>query len=951
MFFKSNSPARTTAKLLSGASLGVMALATLSPAHAQEAAVPETVTVTGTLIKGINPVGTNIVTVDTTTIQRSGQLTTDQILSQIPQLTNVFNSIAVPPTGNTNFQGLRPSIRNIPATNITGGSTTLVLVDGHNWVGANALGTSPDPGIIPAGVLQRVDVLPDGGSSLYGANAITGVLNFITRSSYDGLKVSVAEGFADGYSSFDGNAMAGKDWGNGSLYLAFEQKSNSFLYNADRPYTSQDRTAIGGRDARGTACDLPNITVSSSVNYAVTARPANTPGALKANVTGPFGGLDPVTNAGKFNRCDTSLNTQLVPKEEADSIFSGFHQQLSPGVDLSAKLVWSNRLETQLGSVLSTTTTIDTTNPYFQSINGETQQTVQFNFAPYLAKNLGPTTANSFTNPSSIEVFQFTPELDAALPWGDWEVKVLANYGRSFSKSITRSLNSNALSLASRQQTINGVKSPALVADGTVGNAIDPYNIALTNPTLLNTLMNFGNLGKAVQHQDQVQASADGTLFDWEGGAIKGVIGAKYDWDDFNAEWNINWPMGQEAGSPVPGGQFNYAKTHRSIGSVYGEVVAPIIGDANALSFAKSLTLDISGRYDSYSDFGDAMTFKLGFTYVPFDELSIRGNMGTSYDAPSLADTLAPDGRYQYTPQRTTPNGTVPPGTSAADALRPSILIPGGNPNLGPELANTNSIGADFHPGDYGFIDFTGLDVSITAWHIFIEHQIGTANGGLLFTVPSYSKYYLINPTLAQLQAYGYTAAVGFPGPDLASAFAPGINPPYIATDARRNNLGNALLEGLDFGINYSREFDFGKISAGINGTTTLKSVTQADFGQPFNSIQASGVPLYTLSFNMGYSSGPLSVRTTVNYNPSYLQNPTSQAVTLYHQTRIGSFAPVNLTVSYDLTDLSSWTRGTSLSVAATNIFDIHPPLVLSGGTANGSTIGRYVQLSLVKEF
>lgn len=953
-----NSYVRLAAKLLGGTSVAAIAMVG-SGAWAQEASSIssdslDTVIVTGTLIKGINPVGTNLITVDASKAIQSGLLTTDQVLAQIPQITNLFNTTGVVTNTNINFNGLRPAIRSTPSINIVGGSTTLVLVDGNNWVGVNPLGTTPDPGILPAGVLQRVDVAPDGNSSLYGANAITGVLNFITRTSYAGFQAGFSEGFADGYNAFDGNAMAGKEWSSGDVYLAFEHKSNTPLFNGSRDYLRQ--TYLSNRDTRSTTCPLPNITVSTNVNYAVNAFPANTPGSLKANSTGPFVALDPVTNTGGFNRCDTSYNSTLVSKEDANSVFLGFRQNLTQDVVFSTKVIWSSRLESQAANQLSYTGTIDTSNPYFQSLNGETQQTVNFSFAPYLG-------TSSYTNAPLIEVIQVTPQVTAPLPWGDWEAKVTGNYGRSFSSAFARLVNTTAANQAMRRvadPNSNTGFSPVLTASSTTGNAIDPYNVALTNPTLLNEILNFGQYGKAVQHQTQLQANFDGSLFDIWGGAVKAVIGGKYSMEDFISQWDINVPIGQQSGSPIPGGQFVFESTHRIATSAFAEVVAPIVSQDNAMPFVRELTLDVSGRYDHFSDFGESKTYKLGVTYKPFDELVLRANMGTSFDAPSLADSLAPDGRLQYTAQRTSANTTVPPGTSSADALRPSILVPGGDPNLGPETANTWSIGADYQPGDLGFVDLTGLSLSATRWHAFIAHQIGTPSSSLLFTVPSYSRFYIINPTLAQLRAFGYSSFVQGPGPDLSSIYnAAGTNDPgtrsplspYILTQARRTNLGNDTLDGYDFKVDYTKDTDFGTLSGGIAGTVSLQNKTQGGFGLPWSSIQATNVPLYQVSFNLGITSGAFSARATMNYSPSYQTSPTAQNRTLFNQTRIGAFSPVNINFSYDLTGLTSWSDNSSVSLAINNIADVHPPIVLTGGTANGSTIGRYIQVGLRKSF
>ena len=158
MFFKTGFNARVVKKLLCGASVGALATVIAGPAWTPRPAQPDveavTVTATGTSIKGIAPVGTNLITVDASAIKATGAVTTEEILSQIPQLANTFNTQTVSPTA-INIGGVRPSIRYNPAQTILGTSSTLLLLDGHNMVGVSGLATTPDAGLIPTIVLQR----------------------------------------------------------------------------------------------------------------------------------------------------------------------------------------------------------------------------------------------------------------------------------------------------------------------------------------------------------------------------------------------------------------------------------------------------------------------------------------------------------------------------------------------------------------------------------------------------------------------------------------------------------------------------------------------------------------------------------------------------------------------------------------------------------------------------
>jgi iron complex outermembrane receptor protein len=967
MIFNLRADRHLAKQLLCGASLTAMAAILSSAAQAQttpaDAATESvTVTATGTSIRGIAAVGTNLITVDASTIKATGAITTDEILNQIPQIANTFNTQTVSPTA-INIGGVRPSIRFNPAQNIVGGSATLLLLDGHNLVGVSGLATAPDAGVIPTIVLRQVDVLPDGASSIYGANAINGVINFVTRDTYQGVQGNVSVGVADGYSSFNASLMAGTDWGSGGAYLAFEHKENTYLFARDRSYTKMDLTSIGGRDSRGTACDLANISISGGRNYALTSSTVpNTPGALAANSTGPFGALNPTANAGSFNRCDTNSYGSLYPREEQNSFFGQFHQKVMDGVNFSMKFLWSTRLDSAVVPEPTATATIDNTNPYFQSIAGETSQTIQLAFGPYIGNQ-------GLTNYNNIQVFQVTPKLTVDLPFGDWQATGTFNYGRSLTNGFQYSVNTALLNEGLRQTTIGGVLSPALVASsGLAGNAIDPYNLRLGNPQVVNQVIDNGQLGKAIQHQIQYGVTANGSLFDLPGGAVKAAFGAQWSFDDYVANWNTNYGIGANFGPAVAGSQVAIARPHRITNSGFGEVNIPIVGADNEFPLMHALTVNMSGRIDSYSDFGNTSNYKLGFTYEPFAALTIRGTRGTSFDAPSLADTAAPDTRFTYTAQRTSANTNVPPGTSAADALRPSISSPGGNPLLGPELGSTWSIGGDFHPTNELGFDLSGLDVSVTAFHVKFEHQIGVIvnNPTTLFS-GSFDQYYILNPTLAQIQARYATAGVaatGFPGPDLASAFnQPGQNNPYIFYDLRRNNLGTALDEGIDFAVNYTTDIEgFGSLTSGLSATVNTTNETQSSPTAASLNIVKYNVPLYAATAFVGATVGPITGRVTVQYSPGFNLAPTLQSFVLYGQQRIPAFHPVNVFASYDLSGLAPWLSESEFSVTMNNVADVSPPIRLEGGSAfsnNGSTgivaaggtLGRYTVFSLRKQF
>ena len=140
------------------------------------------IVVTGTLLRGVAPIGTNVIGVTRQEILETGAASSNDLLASIPQVGN-FGTV---PVGTAAF-GLpivRPNIRNLAAA---GGSSTLVLLNGHRMVGAGVLQTSVDPSILPPEVIDRLEIVPDGGSAIYGSDAIGGVINFITRNRFNGV--------------------------------------------------------------------------------------------------------------------------------------------------------------------------------------------------------------------------------------------------------------------------------------------------------------------------------------------------------------------------------------------------------------------------------------------------------------------------------------------------------------------------------------------------------------------------------------------------------------------------------------------------------------------------------------------------------------------------------------------------------------------------------------------
>lgn len=299
--------------------------------------------VTGTLLRGIAPVGTNVVSVSEEEVVATGATSTNDLLATIPQIAN-FNTI---PNGGANFG--QPIVQtNLRGLGASGGTTTLTLMNGHRVVGQGILQTYVDPQIIPPGIIERVEVIPDGGSSIYGSDAIGGVINFITKKRFDGIEAVARYGFADGYDTVDLNVTAGTNWDTGGASVSYAYVWHNEILGIERDYVTQDHRGFGGNDNRSFNCTPGNIQVDHDGNPA-------TP-----RITYPMPSF-----AGAPNRCDASDFASIYPRESRHAVFATLDQDIGDNISTNVTAYYARRDTENIGTTLTGNGAINNTNPYF----------------------------------------------------------------------------------------------------------------------------------------------------------------------------------------------------------------------------------------------------------------------------------------------------------------------------------------------------------------------------------------------------------------------------------------------------------------------------------------------------------------------------------------------------------------------------------------------------------
>jgi iron complex outermembrane recepter protein len=875
-----------------------VANAQTAPTPAPTTAGPESeglteIVVTGTLIRGVAPVGNEVTTLTREDIQSTGVVSTQDLLSTMPQISSAFNQVQNPNT-NTGTPIVRPTIHGIGAANA---NTTLVLMDGHDVVGSGTYQTTPDSGVIPPNVLQSVQVIADGGSAIYGADAVGGIVNFITRKHMEGVEVDAHYGSATDYHSEDANISGGHEWDGGSFLVSYAYRSNTDLTGADRSYFTKDLVPFGGADYRGNG-GCPTTVAAGGTNYAY-------PGLV----------------AGTQNLCDTDKYTDLFPAEKQNSFFAAFDQDITSGVSFDATGYYTYRETDRLSGLLSDSGTITSSNPYFIPVGDATNESVTF---PYGG-------LRSDTQVNTINEWGVTPELKFKLG-GDWDLTTMLNYGHSNTQVHSPITNTGG--------------DAAALAGTTIATALDPYNPGATQSSVLSPLLNWEQHIFNVQQLFQAKAVAQGTVFTLPGGDVKLAGGLQFERQSINSE-QADGPIGNNtgvgAGCEYGNCSAAFAINHLLDDSAFGELLLPIVGSDNSFPGVRKLDIDLQGRFDRYNlGLGNTTNPKFGGTWKPIDDLTIRGTWGTSFVAPSMGD-LAGSVDYQaqvWGQSPFGPNSTCGSPTCQANYNRPTILLAGGG-NVKPMTSTTYTAGFDYNPE---WLKSTTL--SLTYWNTILKGLINLypfSSGAYYFN--NFPGTYAINPTLAQAEAI---IGKEYITESLATLYSNPATYPYAILDAERTNLGNIRLDGVDFNLSFKQPTDFGAIYAAVAGTYVLTEQNQNPAGPWLSAFAPYDVSRLLFSAQGGVKVGQFTGGVTFNYSSGY---PVEEANNP-GQTSVGAFYPVNLKAAYDLGKMGGM-QDLTFTLNWNNIFNEIPPFLNSSNLPpnNGGSVGRLINLGVHGKF
>lgn len=683
-------------KILSTAILGALAASQLASAQDNESGQLEEVLVTGSLIRGVQATGSQTLGLSEESIVELGAVSTNELLASVPQVSNFFNQRPEQdPRGADRLQVNRPNLRNLPGINSATGATTLVLVDGQRLAPVGTDQASLDPDVIPAIAMRRIEIVTDGGSSLYGADAVGGVINFITLDEYDGVKVDVGYDTGDDYDSWQASILAGTSWDGGSGYISFATTDRDDVLKDDRDWAAQGSWDEEGRvlSPVGTECIEPVGAVTTWFWYGA---------GWTSNPAAPGAGVTPVGDP-----CDAEGQSVLIPEQTRDNIWGGITQQFGDNMSLNVKAYYMDRSTEYTTYPLGDT--VSEPSPTEQGIVGTESGELFDTSAVGFSYGAHPAYRDRDMK-LDIETWGITPELVIDFANTSWQSRNTFYYGESD--------NTVYQPLTNRPVMLEYVTSGAL----------DPLNVAAADESVIQDILNFENADEVDQDMWYFRSTGDGELFDLPAGTVRAALGVQYMEEEVN----------KRTGDVLRGaaGTLEKKNADRDVTSVFGELSIPVL---------ESLDLSISARYDDYSDFGDTTNPNIGFDWHPAEWLTVFGKWGESYNAPTVLDSvIVANGRYVPNVADSVPD----PNMERTNPVRNDVfLLEGGTGSLGPQTAESWGLGFELRPLD-------GLEFNLYYYKIDFDDLLGSFNPQESAAVLLNPDKFIFEPTEQELDEF-----------------------------------------------------------------------------------------------------------------------------------------------------------------------------------------------------
>lgn len=539
---------------------------------------------------------------------------------------------------------------------------------------------------------------------------------------------------------------------------------------------------------------------------------------------------------------------------------------------------------------------------------------------------------------------------------------LLASAKHQFTPSLEASIDASF----STRKTLQSVRTPFQGADSEAN--VDNFNLGIgldwdmsenwylkfsggySTATSENTSMPIGPSNPISVELDSDVWTADliasGSVFELPAGEIGVAIGAHFRKEDFS-NFNVLFDrVDREA--------------DREVYALFGEANIPLVGPDQNIPGIHRLEVNVSGRFEDYSDFGSTFDPKIGVVWSPIEPLRLRGSFNTSFKPPSLGRVGANDLSAAALPTSFASFLTMTPAPDPSIANVVLLSVSGTDPVLDPETSTAFTVGADFDQrwGKHS------ISLKSTYFDIQFENQLGTV------PIPGNGSPFLA-PFIAFSDPDAFPAGTVTFNPSQAEVTSlldslvnigpfPGTNPADAEIISRvlvTTNLARTDVSGLDFSASYTYDLDPGQLTFGIDGTYLIDFIRQAATTAP--QVESLSTLFNPVDLNMraraGYASGGLSTNLFINYVDSYQSDNTPNAVD------IDAWWTVDLNVAYDTSEkvTSGVLKDTVFRLSVTNLFNQNPPqtpgnpgqALFEYDPTNASPLLRFMSFEITKKW
>jgi outer membrane receptor protein involved in Fe transport len=932
-----------------------------------------TIVVTGSLIKNPNLLSSAPVTVTTAeTIQLRASNVAEEVLRDIPGVVPSIGSAVNNGNGGASFVDLRG----------IGSTRNIVLLDG-NRIAPSGLAGRVDLNNIPLALVERVDSLTGAAVTTYGADAISGVVNFVTKQDFSGVNLQLATGLTekgDGQSVRADLTIGGNfDGGRGNAVLSVGYQKTDPVYQGARDISARNIDSFSGASS-GSGTSVPARFSGTRPIDPVTGQPSTDPA-----VANGFLQYDPALGTARSSYAPFNFNPYNIFQTpfERFNMFGQAKYDLSDNLQVYTRAMFSkNTVNTIIApsGLFSTPVTINLNNPFLPAglrgqfcaanVGSTTAYRPRFTAAECAAAAVatGPTDPNYRTVDTSVgrRTVEVGPRISQF-------TTTLFDYRTGVKGAITNSIDydiSGAYGESENRQVLQGyvlaskAKNSLLANNKTSCISADPGCVPIDffgpagsiTPAGVNYLTaESSTVTKTSLAQARAVISGDvGLSLPLATDAIGFAIGGEY--RKYKASQRSDSLAKQAGELGGAGGAAPDVTGGYEVKEVYGELIAPLVQDK---PFFENLTLEGGARYSDYKVAAprnpryNTFTWKVGSTWEVVQGLKLRGNYSRAVRAPNIGELFAPV-LTGLTNLAVDPcAGAAPltnanlravclaqgaPTTSLGGIQNPTAgqanLTSGGNLNLKPETANTWTIGTILQP-----TFAPGLAITVDYYNITVKDAVSSPLPGDIvaacFGAPPYNGAG-VNPSNPACQSIGRNPATG--GLDGDPSTTRGLF-------AVSSNLGRIETSGIDVTASYSRDLGFAKLGLNGNFNYTLNSKFNADVTAPGNFAREC-VGFYSVNCSFTGSIQPKwqsSLRTTLGFTSfdasllwRHIDSVKQEPLDVAEQ---GPFFPgfgkIKAYDYFDLTGRFSVMENVTLLLTVSNLANKKPPLV---GSTAGST-------------